>query len=79
MDVYRLEGKNEDLGFDDYFFGQGVSIVEWAEIIADFLPAQRLSIYIKIIDEHTREVIFKPSGEHYSNYCRELKYDRTRD
>ena len=48
MDVYRLdEESEEDLGFDDYFFGDGVTVVEWASRIQDSLPPDRLEIVIQ--------------------------------
>ncbi len=49
FDVYRLENAHEldDLGFDDYFYGNGVSIIEWAEKIENTLPQDRLVINIK--------------------------------
>ena len=49
FDVYRLENAHEldDLGFDDYFYGNGVSIIEWAEKIENTLPKERTVINIK--------------------------------
>src|SRR5690606_41019074 len=44
MDVYRLEDQDEDIGFDEYFNGEGVSVVEWSKFIEDFLPNERLEI-----------------------------------
>lgn len=48
FDLYRLETPEEldDLGYDDYFYGDGVCIVEWAEKIEKLLPADRLEIRI---------------------------------
>ena len=38
MDVYRLENSDEDIGFDEYFNSDGVTVVEWATFIEEFLP-----------------------------------------
>ena len=40
FDVYRIEDPEEmqEVGFDDYIFGQGVCMIEWAELIEDILP-----------------------------------------
>jgi tRNA threonylcarbamoyladenosine biosynthesis protein TsaE len=48
FDLYRLETPEEldDLGHDDYFYGDGVCIVEWAEKIEKLLPADRLDVRI---------------------------------
>ncbi len=59
FDLYRLEGLTDlqGLGYEEYFYGQGVSLVEWAEKITPFLPKQYLRIELRRIDEHTRKVI----------------------
>lgn len=69
MDVYRLDGKIETLGIEDYFRKDGIVVIEWADSIADYLPEERLEIKIKIIDENTRLFIIKPYGRHYEELC----------
>ncbi|WP_414045713.1 tRNA (adenosine(37)-N6)-threonylcarbamoyltransferase complex ATPase subunit type 1 TsaE [Macrococcus equi] len=54
MDCYRLEGAEDDLGFDDYFYGDGVTLVEWPQMITDFLPDDYLQIKIERVDESKR-------------------------
>ena len=54
MDVYRINDVKEDLGLVDYFKKRGVTIIEWADMIPDLLPKNRLEIRIKMIDENTR-------------------------
>lgn len=68
MDVYRID-ENDDFGVEDYFNKDGVCIIEWAELIEDRLPSERLDIQFKIIDENTRVLIFKPKGEKYEELC----------
>ena len=46
MDVYRLESGGDDIGLDDYLFGDGVCVIEWASRIEDLLPMERLDIKI---------------------------------
>lgn len=46
MDAYRLEGISQDLGFDEYYEGDGLCIVEWPDYIEDQLPKERLEISI---------------------------------
>lgn len=69
MDVYRLEETDESIGFNDYFKKGGVSIIEWADIIEDKLPKERLEIKFKTIDEDTRVLVFTPYGEKYEELC----------
>ena len=47
MDVYRLEDSKEDIGIEEYFDKGGVTIIEWADMIKDILPPERLDIKIK--------------------------------
>lgn len=65
MDAYRLEGSDEDIGFTEYFYGDGVSVVEWAQYIDEFLPENRLDITIQFVDEQTRVITFQPRGLHF--------------
>lgn len=69
MDVYRLEGSCETVGFDEYFEKGGVSIVEWSDLICNCLPEERLVIKFKVIDENTRVLIFEPHGKVYEDLC----------
>ncbi|MEC0304054.1 tRNA (adenosine(37)-N6)-threonylcarbamoyltransferase complex ATPase subunit type 1 TsaE [Terribacillus saccharophilus] len=71
MDVYRLENSDEDIGFEEYFSGEGVSIVEWAQFIEDFLPKERLEITLKH-DGEARTILLQPIGERYEKLCKEL-------
>ena len=51
FDAYRLEGQDDDLGFEEIFDSDDVCVVEWANFIEDILPVDRLTIEIKKIDE----------------------------
>jgi len=73
MDVYRLEDSHEDLGFDEYFFGEGVSVIEWAERIEEFLPTERLNIKIMLSNSNEERIIqFQPIGDRYIERCKEF-------
>ncbi|TYS12773.1 tRNA (adenosine(37)-N6)-threonylcarbamoyltransferase complex ATPase subunit type 1 TsaE [Rossellomorea vietnamensis] len=72
MDVYRLDDSFEDLGFDEYFDGGGVTVVEWAHLIKDQLPEERLAVTIMRVSEEERKIILEPSGERYEMLCKEI-------
>lgn len=72
MDVYRLENSEEDIGFDEYFYGDGVTVIEWAQFISDFLPEKRLEITLNYINEQERELFLNPIGKHYEHIVEEL-------
>jgi tRNA threonylcarbamoyladenosine biosynthesis protein TsaE len=67
MDVYRLEDTDETIGFNDYFKSNGVTIIEWADMIEDKLPEERLEIKFKVIDENTRVLVLTPYGQAYED------------
>jgi tRNA threonylcarbamoyladenosine biosynthesis protein TsaE len=50
MDFYRLNSsvEVEELGFEEYFYMSGVTVIEWSERAVEILPADRLALYIKI-------------------------------
>ncbi len=72
LDVYRLEGTDEDLGWDELFYGDAVSIIEWAHLIEEDLPPERLAIQIKRLGEDKRMFTFEPFGKRYEQLCEEL-------
>ncbi|MGN1385329.1 MAG: tRNA (adenosine(37)-N6)-threonylcarbamoyltransferase complex ATPase subunit type 1 TsaE [Bacillus sp. (in: firmicutes)] len=72
MDVYRVEDTFEDLGFDEYFEGQGVTVVEWAHLIEDQLPSELLSIQVVYTGENERKIVLVPKGEKYAQLCKEI-------
>ena len=75
MDAYRLEHSEEDIGFSEYFNGVGLSVVEWAKFIEDYLPNERLNVKINYIDEKTRDIQFEPNGKHYVNVVKSLVHE----
>ena len=71
MDVYRLDGKVEELGIEEYFTKKGITIIEWADMIQDYLPDKRLDIKIKSSaeDEDKRIITITPHGSKYEELC----------
>lgn len=68
MDVYRLEDVGgDDLGFEEYLYGNGVSVIEWATFIEEELPDAYLTIRLVPSGEffENREITFLPNGERY--------------
>ncbi|KAA0941569.1 tRNA (adenosine(37)-N6)-threonylcarbamoyltransferase complex ATPase subunit type 1 TsaE [Sporosarcina sp. ANT_H38] len=69
LDVYRLAGSDEDLGWDELFYGDAISVIEWAHLIKDDLPAERLEIQLVHGGGDKRTIIFTPIGERYEKIC----------
>ncbi len=71
MDVYRLDGQVADLGIEEYYTKKGVTIIEWADLIPDYLPEKRLDIRFKSSDEdeNKRTITITPYGRKYEEIC----------
>ena len=77
MDVYRLDGNVDDLGIDEYYSKKGVTIIEWADMIEDYLPENRLDIKIKSStdDENKRIITITPYGRKYEELCEAILWN----
>ncbi|SFC54399.1 tRNA threonylcarbamoyladenosine biosynthesis protein TsaE [Alkalibacterium subtropicum] len=75
MDLYRLEdAEDEDLGLEEYFYGDGVTIVEWGSYMQDELPDEYLMIQISVLpDSEKRELIITAQGEKYQKIMERLE------
>lgn len=58
FDLYRLSGDDDvfSLGFPEYFYGTGISLVEWSERLQDELPQERLEISLSYVDDDSRNI-----------------------
>ncbi|HEY55691.1 MAG TPA: tRNA (adenosine(37)-N6)-threonylcarbamoyltransferase complex ATPase subunit type 1 TsaE [Dehalococcoidia bacterium] len=74
IDLYRLENLEEiaELGLDDYLYGSGVCVVEWAEKGLSLLPPEHLLIEIDYLADTERRLKLKPRGQRYRNIVAEL-------
>lgn len=64
FDFYRLMGDDDvvELGFEEYFYGDGVSVVEWSERLTDLLPADVLTLQFEYAGEEQRRITVISSG-----------------
>ena len=55
FDVYRIscEEEMEDTGYEEYFYGEGVCLVEWAELVKELIPAE--AVWITIEKDYTKD------------------------
>ncbi len=79
FDAYRLSGPREfaDLGADEYFRGDGVCVVEWADRVNTTLPVEHLRIVIEVVDESRRRFAVTAAGERYSQVVQAFVSDIT--
>ena len=76
MDLYRLDHIEEivELGLDDYLYGNGVCVVEWAEKGLSVLPTEHLLIEINYLSDTERSFQLKPRGKRYLTIAEQLKH-----
>jgi tRNA threonylcarbamoyladenosine biosynthesis protein TsaE len=75
LDFFRLNEyyEVEELGYEEYFYGPGVSIIEWAEKFPKILPEEHLEIKINILGETERELELKVWGGHYRRIIEKMQ------
>ena len=73
FDAYRLEGQDDELGFEEMFEGDGVCVIEWPQFIDNILPSNRLDIVIKKNEDESRTFSFDALGIKYEQIVKELK------
>jgi tRNA threonylcarbamoyladenosine biosynthesis protein TsaE len=75
IDLYRLDRIEEsmDLGLDDYLYGRGVCVVEWAEKALSLMPSERLLIWLDYLSDTERRFRLEASGRRYSKIVSQLK------
>jgi tRNA threonylcarbamoyladenosine biosynthesis protein TsaE len=77
FDLYRLHGDDDAvaLGFTDYFSGDGVCVVEWAERLVVELPGERLEVLLEYEDEQSRVIELHPHGERFERLLERFASD----
>ena len=75
MDLYRLDGLDEiiDLGLDDYFLGDGVCVVEWAEKGVDAFIGEHVNVLIEDTGSESRRLTFVADAPRYAEMLGALK------
>ncbi|WP_312700088.1 tRNA (adenosine(37)-N6)-threonylcarbamoyltransferase complex ATPase subunit type 1 TsaE [Sedimentibacter sp.] len=74
MDVYRLDSSDDmhDLGYEEYIYSEGVTVIEWSEKIKEILPEERININIKRVDDNSRILYIDGRGKTLDKLIREL-------
>ena len=77
FDLYRLNNPLEilNLGYQEYLYGQGVSLIEWPERLKYLLPKEFLQINLSLVDARRRCLRFKGRGKNYKIMLKELYED----
>jgi tRNA threonylcarbamoyladenosine biosynthesis protein TsaE len=65
FDFYRLAGDNDiaELGFDDYFHGDGICVIEWSERLSDLLPDDYVTVQFEYSGDNRRQITLTSTGQ----------------
>jgi len=75
IDFYRLEGNEEvaELGLDDYLYGYGVCVIEWAERAQELLPGEHMLVSLEYVGRNSRRLRLEPRGQRYLEMLSQLE------
>ena len=75
FDLYRLKDRREfaELGYEDYFFAKGISVVEWSDKIEGLMPEDALIISFEITGIRKRKIVFSAANEHHRGMIRKIE------
>ncbi len=74
FDFYRLHGAGEitELGFEDYFCGEGICIAEWGERTGELTPPDHITVTFRYVTENCRDISFEAEGGRSSAALKKL-------
>lgn len=72
MDVYRLDGVESELGLEEYFYGDGVCLIEWASIIEEILPDDTIYLSFQLLEDGTRKISFPVNSERAERLAKDV-------
>ncbi len=75
MDLYRLDTFEEvdGLGLDDYLYGDGVCVIEWADKAPGYFPERHLLVLIKVVSDEEREFVVKSDAQDHAEIFEALQ------
>ena len=74
LDVYRIGGDPDSIDLDDFLFGEGVTVIEWGELLGENLPEDYLKLSL-LKKEDGRELVFEAKGKRAQELLEELQND----
>ena len=75
FDLYRINSSRDvfSLGYEEYLYGGGICVIEWAQRLKGFLPRDFLKIELSIKDNDTRAIKLSACGQRYCRLLADLK------
>ena len=77
FDLYRLSGPKDilEIGYEEYLFGEGLTVIEWAERLKNLKPKNSLDIRLSVKGLSKRELIFSAHGKHHKELLKRIDED----
>jgi len=74
FDLYRLEGEvsMRSVGFEEFLYDEGVSVIEWADRLGGLMPKEYLQVQLKHLNGDKRSITLKPKGKKYGQYIKNI-------
>ena len=74
FDLYRLKEAREleTLGSEEFFYDEGISVIEWADKLGSFRPPERLDIYLKHKSTNERLITLQAQGARYQEIMKQF-------
>ena len=65
LDLYRLDGLNQDFDLEEYIEGDGLCVIEWPYQVKEILPKEYLEIFLERLDQNNRRIKISSHGKRY--------------
>jgi tRNA threonylcarbamoyladenosine biosynthesis protein TsaE len=77
FDLYRLKSPSDilGLGYEEYLFGEGITVIEWANRLGPLMPKEFLKIDLKLLKNSHRSLNFTASGKRYQELVKKIHED----
>ena len=72
LDLYRLNGLNQDFDLEEFIGGDGVCVIEWPNQVEELLPKEFLEVSLERINEFERKIVISSKGKHYEEVVMKL-------
>jgi len=77
FDLYRINGPEGilDLGYEEYLFDEGISVIEWADRLSGLLPREFLKIELRVTGQKKRKLKISAKGSRYIKFLEDIRED----
>ena len=77
FDLYRLEASRDimNIGYEEYFYDDGITVIEWADRLKRLLPEEHLGIRLTLKGPSERTLKFSASGDRYKDLLEKIRED----